>query len=485
MIEIGTKIHDQYSIELKVGFVTRKQQRMNDFSLAMWMFVPRSLDITRTTYPKEMFYQDVKSNIRLITPTFLLREIVDGPAVPLLNIREAFGAMASSPTKANIGEYEYHIKMFASIVKSAMRDEILHIATNRIEPDANALCEGFIENAERILDEYGKLRSIINVPTVETGVMQMYLRGDEFLGDVAGKHLLDLIAWLESKDMKDLSRKASALYSKIGNHKKNMSYPELREDDPGQNRLYLHRFSVLKKYIESVLYLRAPKKRDGVLVEQIYLSIAAGIAMIVATGLSALFRKQFGSMALLLFIAMVVSYMLRDRIKDLARYYFAHKVGSKYFDNKAKIIHKDVELGWLKEGVDVLSLSKVPSDVLAVRNSSHLTELEDDMNPERVILYRKSVHIDRTKLQGNTDYDFLGINDILRLNVQNFTKKMDDPIVPMKTLSSDGVVSTVLCKREYYVNLVLQYSYDDVIEYKRFRIALSRDGIQSISEVGR
>jgi len=45
------------------------------------------------------------------------------------------------------------------------------------------------------------------------------------------------------------------------------------------------------------------------------------------------------------------------------------------------------------------------------------------------------------------------------------------------------VVSTVLCKREYYVNLVLQYSYDDVIEYKRFRIALSRDGIQSIEEI--
>jgi hypothetical protein len=33
------------------------------------------------------------------------------------------------------------------------------------------------------------------------------------------------------------------------------------------------------------------------------------------------------------------------------------------------------------------------------------------------------------------------------------------------------------------MNLVLQYSYDDVIEYKRFRIALSRDGIQSIEGV--
>ena len=65
MIEIDTRIHDRYSIELKVGFVTRKKLRMNDFSLAMWFFVPGSLDINRATYPKDMFYQDVKSNIRL------------------------------------------------------------------------------------------------------------------------------------------------------------------------------------------------------------------------------------------------------------------------------------------------------------------------------------------------------------------------------------------------------------------------------------
>lgn len=81
MIEIDTRIHDRYSIELKVGFVTRKKLRMNDFSLAMWFFVPGSLDINRATYPKDMFYQDVKSNIRLITPVFLLREIVEAPGV--------------------------------------------------------------------------------------------------------------------------------------------------------------------------------------------------------------------------------------------------------------------------------------------------------------------------------------------------------------------------------------------------------------------
>ena len=139
MIEIDTRIHDRYSIELKVGFVTRKKLRMNDFSLAMWFFVPGSLDINRATYPKDMFYQDVKSNIRLITPVFLLREIVEGPALPLRNIREAFIQMASNPTRTLISEYEYQIKMFAAIVKSALRDELAHIKQRRRQEFACSL----------------------------------------------------------------------------------------------------------------------------------------------------------------------------------------------------------------------------------------------------------------------------------------------------------------------------------------------------------
>ena len=40
MIAIGTKIHDKFSIEFKVGFLTRRKARKNDFTVGMWMFVP-------------------------------------------------------------------------------------------------------------------------------------------------------------------------------------------------------------------------------------------------------------------------------------------------------------------------------------------------------------------------------------------------------------------------------------------------------------
>jgi hypothetical protein len=234
-----------------------------------------------------------------------------------------------------------------------------------------------------------------------------------------------------------------------------------------------------------VLYLRAPKKRDGVLLEQLYLSIAAGLAMLFATVVSFAFQKKFGSLTLPLFIALIVSYMLKDRIKELMRYYLAHRVGGKFFDNKARIIHKDTEFGWLKEGFDFVQPEKVPRDVAGLRNRSHMTDIETSTNTERVLMYRKSVHLDSAKLLENAEYSFSGINDIFRLNVTNFIKKADNPVVLMNTMDEEGALKTVPCDREYYINLVFRYSYDGTVELKRFRIALSRDGIRAIEEVSR
>lgn len=134
--------------------------------------------------------------------------------------------------------------------------------------------------------------------------------------------------------------------------------------------------------------------------------------------------------------------------------------------------------------MDFIEPEKVPADVMTLRNSSHLTEVESsNVTAEKIILYRKSVHIDRDKLQANSEYSFSGINDIIRLNVTNFIKKMDDPSVLMRTLDDNGSIQTVDCDRDYYLNLVLQYQYDNTTEFKCFRIDLSRDGIKSIEEV--
>ena len=78
MIDIQVKLHDRYSVECKVGYHVDRDTEENEFRMNTWFFVPHSLDINASTYPKEAFYRDVKSNVRLITPIYRRLRVANG-----------------------------------------------------------------------------------------------------------------------------------------------------------------------------------------------------------------------------------------------------------------------------------------------------------------------------------------------------------------------------------------------------------------------
>jgi hypothetical protein len=90
MIEDLVKIHDKFSVEIKLGFNARRKTERSDFAVNTWIFIPNSLDINRSTYQKTDFYRDLKSNIRLITPVYLLREIAKTDAEPFSLLGKSF-----------------------------------------------------------------------------------------------------------------------------------------------------------------------------------------------------------------------------------------------------------------------------------------------------------------------------------------------------------------------------------------------------------
>lgn len=105
------------------------------------------------------------------------------------------------------------------------------------------------------------------------------------------------------------------------------------------------------------------------------------------------------------------------------------------------------------------------------------------MTDEKVMLYRMALHIDRMKLNNLSHYETAGINDIIRFNVNNLLQKMDNPKVNIRHMNDDGTVVTIPCDKIYYVNIVLQLRYENDTTLRRFRVALTRNGIESINEV--
>lgn len=485
MIDIKAKIHDKFSIEFKVGFVVRRKTRINDFAINTWFYIPNSLDINSLTYSKKQFYIDVKSNVRLITPRFLLREIMGEEGSPMANLENSFRTMASDPTRTNKREYEYQIKMFMAILKSSMRDEILHIYSNTLKEDTPFLCESYIKNIEEITQKYRSLRTIINAPTVTEKVLNYFFFGDEFMSNIIDQHTYRLTYFIENNyaEHKDIIERLKGLIKSEIKYKNEKGYQVAEEESQRKNQEVIYRQGILKKYIESDLYLKSDQKRDGFFVEQIYYSIAAGVSMIFATAIAFSFQQKFGNFTMPLFAALVVSYMLKDRIKDLMRYYFAHKLGPKFFDNKINMSIKDLPIGWSKEGADFISENKVPTEVDKLRSRSPLVEAENRINDEKILLYRKRVRIDRNKLEKNSKYIISGINDIMRIYINSFTQKMDDPRVPLYKLDEQDNITTIKGNKVYLLNIIMQFQYEGKTDYKRFRVACNRTGILKIEDL--
>lgn len=484
MIDIRTKIHDRYSIEFKVGFVAQNKSGNNDFEINTWFYIPHSLDINALTYNKKHFYTDIKSNVRLITPVISLAGMTGGPETPLVYLEKAIRQLSGAPTPQNFREYEYQVRLSMSILKSALRNEVIQLKKSTNDADLTSLCEAYIHNVKEVSKSYRNLQACL--PSSGVKMQHPFDFGDEFLSTTVEKYTFRILAHLEKRKnsgAEDCIVGLKKLIKAEEAYRKERGFLVITTEDNGTNAEIIYRQGILKKYIESDLYLKSELKSDSFVAEQVYFSIAAGISMVFATAIAFSIQQKYGNFTMPLFVALVVSYMLKDRIKSLMRHYFAHKLGPKHFDNRIKMSLKDRQIGWSKEAADFISEEKVPAEISRLRSRSPLVEAENRITDEKILLYRKKVQLDRRELEKSSCYSFDGINDIMRIYITRLIRKADNPQVPLYLLDEESNISVVNAPKLYYLNIIMQLKYENSTEYKRFRIGFSRSGISGIEEL--
>ena len=482
MIEEHVKEHDKFSLELKVGFIAHKEQKTNDFDMNICMFIPNSLDINRFTYSKTNFYRDLKSNIRQITPIFRLGEMSAGQKSPLNLLRNSLNNFVQQLTPVNQENYEYHVKMFQSILKSSMREEVRLIRDGALS-ETLYLTEEYIRLVQEICIQYRELIKIIDITSIDKSLREYFYFGDEFMSNVVEFQTFRLIESIKAKDPQifELVKKdlLAIIYREIA-YRKEMGYLLVEKKPEKNNHELVNRLSLLKKYIDSHLYLNIDKRKDGVLVEQLLFSLAAGISMIFATAIGFSIQQRYGSFTMPLFVALVVSYMLKDRIKEMTRYYFAHKMGTRYFDHKATMNINQTDIGWAKESMDFVSETKLPPEIVKVRNCTSIIEANNRANSEKVLLYRMQMQMNREKLNLNSEFSTNGVNSIIRFNCSEFIRNMDNPEFALYYPEEENGFEVIEGEKLYYLNLIIEKKNDTQNETKRYRIALNRNGIKKI-----
>lgn len=490
------KIHDKYQIELKFTYPVDPAKKVNEYHVDTYIFLPKNLFINSHTYSRDHFYRDMQRYIRLKTPAVLLSKLISsGADSPYAKLADSLKALGENPgeRKALFAACEEHLKMFCSIMKSALRDEELFLEKFFFKEDLPFLTEKYFSSVTSILEKFRSLSQFLETPAVTDQERQLFALADEFLSLTVTRYYGKLWAFLEGKkangrDFSGILSKTATLCREEEDYRKSMAYPSLLSP-ANDNEELLYREGVLKKAMASILFLQTSTRRDGVILENILFGAAAGIAMTFATAVAYLYQSLFvQEFTMTFFILVVAAYMLKDRIKEWFRAFFYSGLHKFIFDYHTRITSTlGRELGSCKEGMRFVSESSLEENIVRIRAKNYMTDMENERLGEDIIFSRKHIHLTTRNCERIfNDFQVDGIVDIMRFNIRRFLERMDNPTkeLYLPSAKEPGTLEKVKAKRVYHVNIIIRYGMDGQKDtYRRLRLVLTRNGIRRIEDL--
>ncbi|PLX69958.1 MAG: hypothetical protein C0603_03200 [Denitrovibrio sp.] len=441
---IDVRVHNKKTLEIKLEYSPTGNPDKSDYNIDLYLFIPDNMGINEETYEKRYFYHDISRIIRLKSPDYLLHNY--------------YKRLKTFDTNCTMGidhtGCEYQFKKFITGYRSMLRDS------------ANNICgSSKPKEIEDLLKHVRKNRSIFRKLNKKYGDQhEMLALGDEFTSIVSNAYLVRLYERLG--DVCDVEI-INTIKSELKYRSKH--YPQSVPGDDVQNGLLINRYDYLKSYFYDVLSLKAKRKAGDKAIKNILYASAAGISMFVATVIAFWAQKKYGNFTLPFFVALVVGYMFKDRIKD----------GFKSLLEKlaAPSIYDYITLVYESTGKHAMGKTKERARFVTRESVIDYVDFEIDKHAH-ILHFNKKVHINHKKINDFLDPEILGISDIMKLNINRFTSGLEEPLSLMYSVRDDSLERT-FAEKVYDIELFIKVSAKGHTELKRGVLTLSASGIKN------
>jgi hypothetical protein len=483
MIKDQIKVHARQSFEVKLDFPAKDFLTGNaDFGMDMFLFLPPALDVNRHNFTKQDFYKSLKSYIRLSSPSLDMKMVLDKQSQLNVGLDGFISDAASLKTDRSEHVLTRKIKRYVSSINRSLGDEVKHLLRLKdMEKKQNETGE-FIQNCYEIRNLFRDFLQKICVAGLSENSIKAARLADEYQSLMLEGHLYVLINGLthkldpSSKTMQDLHH---LVLDEI-RYRKKVDYPSVASNSRSNEHL-LHRRGRLKRYIESNLFLNTDTRKEGVFYEQLFFSLAAGLAMVFATAIAFASQYAFGNLTMPFFIVLVISYMFKDRIKELSRMYFDKQRKKMFFDFRTAIsLQKQLQIGYMRESFRFEKRKYLPPQVRAARERMRVTEISEEWIGDKVIHYKTQINMSARKTRKVEDFE--GLTQIFRINITPFTTKMDDHEKEV-FIKSKSQLKRQLINRVYHLNLIFRFTSGKDVKYKYYKLITDKLGVKRIDRI--
>lgn len=439
---VNIRVHNSKSLEIKLEYTPQGAPDDSDYNIDLFLFFPDNMGINESSYEKKHFYQDLTRNIRLKTPDYYLHNYYKR----LKSFDETSKIAMHSPAR------EYMYKKFVCGYRAMLRNHTQNICDTSTK-----------EELELLLEHVEKNRNIFRKLQQKHGEMEMFTLGDEFTSVVTNVYLVRLYDRLNTplKDMILDTIKEELRYRKE-------HYPQSTAGDNEQNERLINRYDWLKNYFYSVLHLQAKRKKADTATTGLLYSFAAGFSMVFATVVAFWAQQRYGNFTLPFFVALVLGYMFKDRIKEGSREYLRNRFESLIFDFETQIY----------ESSKKHAMGKTFEKTTFIRTKDLPDYAANGFDPaDSIIHFSKRVRVHHRKIKELVDSEIDGVTDILRLNVRRFISGLEEPLTLVYSVS-DSDLEKKYVEKTYDMNVILRAAGKDGEAVFRGVLTVSARGIK-------
>jgi len=339
----------------------------------------------------------------------------------------------------------------------------------------------YLQEIRAFLEEFRKLHPRFIDPAISDKMRTALNWTDEAIS-LSTEKVLFLIRPIFTED--EIIREIDALIKSEKSYRKKTGYPSFLEEENGQEvERILYRESILKKWSQTVLYMSSEETKTRKSVGHIVAGAAAAIAMSFAVLATFFAESLFASYSVPWALVIVVSYILKDRIKEILRSILVRIMPRIISDRSERLIDqaRQKPVGKTKSMVRLIQPTEAPDRVRDLRKSGS-NPFRSILPEETVIHFLKDVSINNRKLFAeHTRVE--AITEIIRIKMDRFLEEMDASKKYLHTWL-DGEARAIKGKRVYHINLILSLSGKGRDEKLfRYRLVVNHQGIQRIENL--
>jgi hypothetical protein len=500
--------HDDHSLEIKAWVEPGNADYQTE--LDVFIFIPNSFQVCR--WSKLELSQDFRSRVRLALPARGEESegTVRASQEVLAQARRLLSHVGSLSEPGVLEQTSEDYKQVGGIVSELLKHRasahrrrfvMAHSLSIPVEQRSRELqrllieVDQTVELLKSLRRQFGELATLCDpiLPLLDEYVSNFYV---QYLGKLrTAMGQVDPVA-REKADSVEYHAVWQQFTDRLGNlqrdeaqYRHKFTHRVEHAQSPVDQEQAVIRLSQLKKFFQSRMFvdvsLHSPSHRF------LETTAIAGTALagFAWAGLQFFSRPEIAQTAnhgVFVFSFAVITYVLRDRIKDRAKVSLHRRVQKWLPDIDQQLEAGGRVIGSIREWFQLQTRHALPDSVKEMRLRASRAEIDRNL-PEDVLHIRKviTVHPQAAREAG------WALQENTRINVERYLKLMDDPIKELAVLDTTGELTRLQSRRVYHfhVGIELRSQLLSSPQAERratqqlYRVILDKDGIDRLERV--